>query len=148
MNLEETKMLRYDRAYLRLAKNWAMLSYCERKKVGAIIVKDGVIISDGYNGTPSGFDNFCETTTGETHWYVLHAEANAILKVAKSTNNCNGATLYLTLSPCKDCSKLVIQSGIKRVVFQNGYKDPEGINFLVQAGIEIEQIENIEDGEK
>ena len=107
-----------------------------------------MIISDGYNGTPSGFDNCCENELGETHWYVLHAEANAILKVAKSTNNCSGATLYLTLSPCKDCSKLVIQSGIKRVVFQRGYKDVEGIDFLRQAGIDIEQIENIEDGEK
>jgi dCMP deaminase len=107
-----------------------------------------MIISDGYNGTPSGFDNCCENELGETHWYVLHAEANAILKVAKSTNNCLGATLYLTLSPCKDCSKLVIQSGITRVVFQHGYKDPEGINFLKSAGILVEQIETIEDGEK
>lgn len=147
-SVSSEKQLKYDRAYLRLAASWAELSHCMRKKVGAIIVKDGMIISDGYNGTPSGFDNCCENELGETQWYVLHAEANAILKVAKSTNNCSGATLYLTLSPCKDCSKLVIQSGIKRVVFQNGYKDPEGINFLVQAGIEVEQIENIEDGEK
>jgi dCMP deaminase len=147
-SISSDKQLKYDRAYLRLAASWAGLSHCNRKKVGAIIVKDGMIISDGYNGTPSGFDNCCENDIGETHWYVLHAEANAILKVAKSTNNCSGATLYLTLSPCKDCSKLVIQSGIKRVVFQHGYKDPEGINFLEQAGIEIEQIENIEDGEK
>ncbi len=147
-SISSDKQLKYDRAYLRLAASWAGLSHCNRKKVGAIIVKDGMIISDGYNGTPSGFDNCCENDLGETHWYVLHAEANAILKVAKSTNNCSGATLYLTLSPCKDCSKLVIQSGIKRVVFQHGYKDPEGINFLEQAGIEIEQIENIEDGEK
>jgi dCMP deaminase len=142
------KQLKYDRAYLRLAASWAFLSHCNRKKVGAIIVKDGMIISDGYNGTPSGFDNCCENELGETHWYVLHAEANAILKVAKSTNNCLGATLYLTLSPCKDCSKLVIQSGITRVVFQHGYKDPEGINFLKSAGISVEQIEKIEDGEK
>ena len=147
-SISSDKQLKYDRAYLRLAASWAGLSHCNRKKVGAIIVKDGMIISDGYNGTPSGFDNCCENDLGETHWYVLHAEANAILKVAKSTNNCSGATLYLTLSPCKDCSKLVIQSGIKRVVFQHGYKDPEGINFLEEAGIEIEQIENIEDGEK
>jgi dCMP deaminase len=142
------KQLKYDRAYLRLAASWAVLSHCNRKKVGAIIVKDGMIISDGYNGTPSGFDNCCENEQGETHWYVLHAEANAILKVAKSTNNCSGATLYLTLSPCKECSKLVIQSGIARVVFQHGYKDPEGINFLKSAGISVEQIEKIEDGEK
>ena len=147
-SVSSEKQLKYDRAYLRLAASWAELSHCMRKEVGAIIVKDGMIISDGYNGTPSGFDNCCENELGETQWYVLHAEANAILKVAKSTNNCSGATLYLTLSPCKDCSKLVIQSGIKRVVFQNGYKDPEGINFLVQAGIDVEQIENIEDGEK
>ena len=147
-SVSSEKQLKYDRAYLRLAASCAELSHCMRKKVGAIIVKDGMIISDGYNGTPSGFDNCCENELGETQWYVLHAEANAILKVAKSTNNCSGATLYLTLSPCKDCSKLVIQSGIKRVVFQNGYKDPEGINFLVQAGINVEQIENIEDGEK
>ena len=147
-SVSSEKQLKYDRAYLRLAASWAELSHCMRKKVGAIIVKDGMIISDGSNGTPSGFDNCCENELGETQWYVLHAEANAILKVAKSTNNCSGATLYLTLSPCKDCSKLVIQSGIKRVVFQNGYKDPEGINFLVQAGIDVEQIENIEDGEK
>ena len=147
-SVSSEKQLKYDRAYLRLSASWAELSHCMRKKVGAIIVKDGMIISDGYNGTPSGFDNCCENELGETQWYVLHAEANAILKVAKSTNNCSGATLYLTLSPCKDCSKLVIQSGIKRVVFQNGYKDPEGINFLVQAGIDVEQIENIEDGEK
>jgi dCMP deaminase len=142
------KQLKYDRAYLRLAASWAILSHCNRKKVGAIIVKDGMIISDGYNGTPSGFDNCCENEEGETHWYVLHAEANAILKVAKSTNNCNGATLYLTLSPCKECSKLVIQSGISRVVYQHGYKDPAGIEFLKSAGIIVEQIENIEDGEK
>lgn len=147
-SISSEKQLKYDRAYLRLAASWAGLSHCIRKKVGAIIVKDGMIISDGYNGTPSGFDNCCENELGETHWYVLHAEANAILKVAKSTNNCSGATLYLTLSPCKDCSKLVIQSGIKRVVFQRGYKDVEGIDFLRQAGIDIEQIENIEDGEK
>jgi dCMP deaminase len=142
------KQLKYDRAYLRLAASWAILSHCNRKKVGAIIVKDGMIISDGYNGTPSGFDNCCENEAGETHWYVLHAEANAILKVAKSTNNCSGATLYLTLSPCKECSKLVIQSGISRVVYQNGYKDSAGIDFLKSAGIIVEQIENIEDGEK
>ena len=145
MNLKETKMLRYDRAYLRLAKNWSLLSYCERKKVGAIIVKNGVIISDGYNGTPSGFDNFCETTNGETHWYVLHAEANAILKVAKSTNNCSGSTLYLTHSPCKDCSKMVLQAGIVRVVFIDKYKDPAGVDFLSSAGVETLQIENIDE---
>jgi dCMP deaminase len=141
------KQLRYDKAYLRLAQTWADLSHCNRKKVGAIIVKDGMIISDGYNGTPAGFDNACETETGETQWFVLHAEANAILKVAKSTNNCVDATLYLTLSPCKDCSKLVLQAGIKRVVFINGYKDTTGVDFLKSAGLEVIQIENPIDGE-
>ena len=142
---EKLKQERYDKAYLRMAKTWADLSNCSRKKVGAIIVKDGMIISDGYNGTPAGFDNCCETKEGETHWYVLHAEANAILKVAKSTNNCSGATLYQTLSPCKDCSKLILQAGIERVVFINNYKDTSGIEFLKSAGIEIVHIENIED---
>ena len=110
LTAQEIKQKRYDKAYLRLAENWAKLSHCNRKQVGAIIVKDAIIISDGFNGTPAGFDNCCENENGETHWYVLHAEANAILKVAKSTNNCNGATLYLTHSPCKDCSKLILQS--------------------------------------
>lgn len=145
MDLKETKQFRYDRAYLRLAKNWALLSYCERKKVGAIIVKDRVIISDGFNGTPSGFDNFCEATNGETLWYVLHAEANAILKVAKSTNNCSGATLYLTHSPCKDCSKMILQAGITRVVFIDKYKDLAGVDFLNSAGVTTLQIENIDE---
>ncbi len=139
------KQLRYDKAYLRLANSWASLSHCNRKKVGAIIVKDGMIISDGYNGTPSGFDNCCENNDGETHWYVLHAEANAILKVAKSTNNCKGATLYLTLSPCKDCSKLILQAGIKRVVFQKTYKDSSGVDFLDNAGIKMDQIDSIDE---
>jgi dCMP deaminase len=139
------KQLRYDKAYLRLAKSWASLSYCKRKQVGAIIVKDAIIISDGYNGTPAGFDNCCENESGETHWYVLHAEANAILKVARSTNNCKGATLYLTHSPCKDCSKLVLQSGISRLVYQEAYKDTSGIDFLESAGLEILKIVNIDD---
>lgn len=129
MNNKTDKQLRYDLAYLRMAKTWSDLSHCKRKKVGAIIVKNDMIISDGYNGTPSGFDNCCEDENGETHWFVLHAEANAILKVAKSTNNCEGATLYLTLSPCRDCSKLILQSGIQRVVYERDYKDTEGINF-------------------
>jgi dCMP deaminase len=139
------KQLRYDKAYLRLAKSWASLSYCKRKQVGAIIVKDSIIISDGYNGTPAGFDNCCENEAGETHWYVLHAEANAILKVARSTNNCKGATLYLTHSPCKDCSKLVLQSGISRLVYQEAYKDTSGIDFLESAGLEVLKIVNIDD---
>jgi dCMP deaminase len=138
----EEKQLRYDKAYLRMAHTWAELSHCSRKKVGAIIVKDGMIISDGYNGTPAGFDNCCENENGETHWYVLHAEANAILKVAKSTNNALGATLYLTLSPCKDCSKLVLQAGISRVVYMNEYKDTSGVDFLKNAGLEVVKIES------
>jgi dCMP deaminase len=140
----EEKQARYDRAYLRLAQNWALLSHCTRKKVGAIIVKDRMIISDGYNGTPSGFSNRCENEEGETHWYVLHAEANAILKVAKSTNNTEGSTLYLTHSPCKDCSKLILQSGIKRVVYMDAYKDISGLTFLTNAGVVITQINTIE----
>ena len=129
------KQNRYDKAYLRLALSWAQLSHCARKKVGAIIVKDSIIISDGYNGTPAGFDNCCENDEGQTHWYVLHAEANAILKVARSSNNCKDATLYLTHSPCKDCSKLVLQSGITRLVYQEAYKDTSGIDFLKSAGL-------------
>jgi dCMP deaminase len=144
---EQIKQLRYDKAYLRMAQTWSKLSHCNRKQVGAIIVKDEMIISDGYNGTPAGFDNCCEDDNGNTQWYVLHAEANAILKVAKSTNNSKGATLYLTLSPCKDCSKLVLQAGIKKVVFRDSYKDTEGIDFLKSAGVEVIQIEELEDGE-
>jgi dCMP deaminase len=145
--MNTNKQLRYDKAYLRMAKTWSDLSHCNRKQVGAIIVKDGMIISDGYNGTPSGFDNCCENKDGETHWYVLHAEANAILKVAQSTHNCTGATLYLTMSPCKDCSKLVLQAGIVRVVFMNAYKDSSGVSFLESAGVDVAQIENPFDGE-
>ena len=144
---EDRKQTRYDKAYLRMAETWSELSHCSRKQVGAIIVNDGMIISDGFNGTPSGFDNSCENIIGDTHWYVLHAEANAILKVAKSTHNCHGSTLYLTLSPCKDCSKLVVQSGISRIVYMNGYKDQSGIEFLKTAGIEVVQIEDPYDGE-
>ncbi len=139
--IDPEKQLRYDRAYLGMADQWSKLSHCKRKQVGAIIVKDEMVISDGYNGTPAGFDNCCEDDGGNTHWYVLHAEANAILKVAKSTNNCKGATLYLTLSPCKDCSKLVLQAGITRVVYINSYKDTEGIDFLQSAGVETIQID-------
>lgn len=130
------KQKKYDIAYLRMAQEWGKLSYCERKQVGAIIVKDRMIISDGYNGTPTGFENFCEDETGYTKWYVLHAEANAISKVAASTQSCDGATLYITLSPCKECSKLIHQSGIKRVVYSTAYKDLSGVDFLEKAGIE------------
>ena len=142
--MEKNKLNKYDRAYLRIAKEWGLLSYCKRKQVGAIIVRDKMIISDGYNGTPSGFENCCEDDNGLTNWYVLHAEANAILKVAKSTQSCEGATLYITLSPCKECSKLIHQSGIKRVVYQVGYKDTSGIDFLAKAGVLVEQIEVLE----
>jgi dCMP deaminase len=138
-SVSEEKQLRYDLAYLRMATEWAKLSHCSRKQVGALLVKDGVIISDGYNGTPSGFPNCCENDEGETHWYVLHAEANAILKVAKSTNNALGSTLYITLSPCKDCCKLILQAGIKRMVYVDAYKDRTAIDFLQNAGVEVVQ---------
>jgi len=138
--VNKEKQLKYDRSYLKMAREWASLSYCDRKQVGALIVKDKMIISDGYNGTPSGFENICETEQGDTKWYVLHAEANAILKVAKSTQSTEGATLYQTLSPCKDCSKLIHQSGIKRVVFIKKYKDTEGVDFLIKAGVEVSHI--------
>ncbi|CAM3775657.1 CMP deaminase [Flavobacterium branchiophilum] len=141
--MNNKKQIKYDKAYLRIANEWSKLSYCKRKKVGAIIVKDRMIISDGYNGTPSGFENCCEDETGLTNWYVLHAEANAILKVAGSTQSCQGATLYITLSPCKECSKLIHQSGIKRVVFQTGYRDTSGIDFLEKAGVLVEQMDNL-----
>ena len=137
---EKEKKIRYDSAYLKMALQWAELSHCIRKKVGAIIVKDRMIISDGYNGSPSGFNNCCEDEDGKTLWHVLHAEANAILKVANSTNSCKGATLYLTLSPCKECSKLIYQAGITRLVYINKYKETIGLQFLEKAGLEIEQI--------
>jgi len=133
----DKKQRRYDIAYLKMATEWAKLSYCKRKQVGALIVKDKMIISDGYNGTPTGFENCCEDEEGNTKWHVLHAEANAILKVASSTQACKGATLYITLSPCKECSKLIHQSGIKRLVYANAYKDNEGLDFLINANIEI-----------
>jgi len=133
----EKKQKKYDSAYLEMARTWGQLSYCERKKVGALIVKDRMIISDGYNGTPSGFENICEDEKFYTKWYVLHAEANAILKVAASTQSCKGATLYITLSPCKECSKLIHQSGIIRVVYSTEYKDKTGLEFLLRAGVTL-----------
>ncbi len=142
--MKDTKQKKYDKAYLRMALEWGKLSFCERKKVGAIIVKDRMIISDGYNGTPTGFENFCEDEDGYTKWYVLHAEANAISKVASSTQSCDGATLYITLSPCKECSKLIHQSGIKRVVYQNAYKDDSGLKFLEKAGVTLVHLSEIE----
>jgi dCMP deaminase len=142
--MKSIKKNKYDKAYLRIAAEWSKLSYCKRKQVGAIIVRDRMIISDGYNGTPSGFENCCEDDEGLTQWFVLHAEANAILKVARSTQSCENATLYITLSPCKECSKLIHQSGIKRVVYQNAYKDTSGVDFLIKAGVEVDQIEHLE----
>lgn len=141
VHAEPAKQERYDRAYMRMALEWAKLSHCTRKKVGALIVKEGMIISDGYNGTPTGFPNDCEDPNGLTHWYVLHAEANAILKVARSTNNARGATLYLTHSPCKECSKLVLQSGIQRLVYLDAYKDTDGLNLLVEGGLLVTKLE-------
>lgn len=145
LNMGADKKIKYDKAYMRMALEWAKLSHCQRKKVGAIIVKDRMIISDGYNGTPTGFENCCEDDNGDTKWYVLHAEANAILKVASSTQSAQGATLYITLSPCRECSKLIHQSGIKRVVFKDLYKDNEGLIFLEKAGVEITQLSRPEE---
>ena len=131
------KQQRYDKTYLKMATEWGKLSHCSRKQVGALIVKNGMIISDGYNGTPTGFDNCCETNENETHWYVIHGEANAILKCARNGHSCDGSTLYQTHSPCKDCSKLILQSGIKRLVYVEDYKDLSGLDFLKNSGIEI-----------
>ena len=135
------KQNKYDIAYLRIASEWGKLSYCKRRQVGAIIVKNNMIISDGYNGTPSGFENVCEDDNNFTKWYVLHAEANAITKVASSTQSSEGATLYISLSPCKNCSKLIHQAKIKRVVYEEQYKDTSGLEFLQKAGVEVCQIE-------
>ncbi len=137
----DKKQLRYDIAYLKMALEWSQLSRCKRKQVGALIVKDKMIISDGYNGTPSGFDNCCEDEEGITKWEVLHAEANAILKVASSSQSCKGATLYITLSPCRECSKLIYQAGIKRMVYNVGYRDTTGLEFLAKAGVELMQLD-------
>ncbi len=142
--MKQSKQQKYDRAYLRMAQEWGKLSFCKRKQVGAIIVKDRMIISDGYNGTPTGFENACEDEAGYTKWYVLHAEANAISKVAASTQSCEGATLYITLSPCRECSKLIHQCGIKRVVYQIAYKDESGLKFLGKAGVELVHMPIIE----
>lgn len=131
------KQLELDKRYLRMARIWAENSYCTRRKVGALIVKDKMIISDGYNGTPSGFENVCELDNGTTKPYVLHAEANAITKIAKSGNNSDGATLYVTASPCLECSKLIIQSGIRRVVYSENYRLTDGIDLLKRAGVEV-----------
>ena len=141
--MSDSKQLRYDKAYLKMAMDWAKLSHCKRRQVGALIVKDKMIISDGYNGTPTGFENCCEDDEGYTKWYVLHAEANAILKVASSTQSTRGSTLYVTLSPCTDCSKLIFQSGIVRVVYIVEYKDRTGLDFLVESGVKVDQITDL-----
>ena len=133
----EEKQRQLDIRYLKMARIWAENSYCVRRQVGALIVKDKMIISDGYNGTPSGFENVCENDMGLTKPYVLHAEANAITKVAKSANNCDGATLYITTSPCMECSKLIIQAGIRRVVFSEKYHNTEGLDILAKVGVEL-----------
>ena len=137
MGYKEEKQRQLDERYLRMARVWAENSYCVRRKVGALIVKDKMIISDGYNGTPSGFENICEDDMGKTKPYVLHAEANAITKVAKSANNCDGSTLYITAAPCIECSKLIIQAGIKRVIYGREYRLTDGIDLLRRANIEV-----------
>ena len=134
-------MSKFDEKYMQMAAVWATNSYCKRRQVGALLVKDRMIISDGYNGTPSGFENVCEDENGVTKPYVLHAEANAISKVAKSGNSADGATLYVTASPCMECAKLIIQSGIKRVVYRDEYRLTDGIDLLRRAGVEVEKID-------
>ena len=141
--MTKKKQRKYDIAYLKMALEWAKLSYCKRRQVGALIVKNKMIISDGYNGTPTGFENICEDDENYTKWYVLHAEANAIMKVSASTQSSEGATLYITLSPCKECSKLIFQSGIKKVVYHKEYKDISGLEFLKKGGIEISHIKTL-----
>ena len=140
MTPQEEKQLKLDHRYLRMARIWAENSYCKRRQVGALIVKDKMIISDGYKGTPSGFENVCEEND-VTKPYVLHAEANAITKIARSSNSSDGATLYVTASPCLECAKLIIQSGIKRVIYSEHYRLEDGINLLKRAGIEVTYID-------
>ena len=132
---------KFDKSYMDMAAVWAANSYCKRRQVGALIVKDRMIISDGYNGTPSGFENICEDENGITKPYVLHAEANAITKVAQSGNSSKGATLYVTASPCIECSKLIIQAGIRRVVYRDEYRLTDGVDLLRKAGIEVEKVD-------
>ena len=134
-------MNKFDDKYMQMAAIWATNSYCKRRQVGALLVKDRMIISDGYNGTPSGFENICEDENGVTKPYVLHAEANAISKIAKSGNSAEGATLYVTASPCLECAKLIIQSGIRRVVYRDEYRLTDGVDLLRRAGIEVEKID-------
>ncbi len=134
-------MEKFDKSYVEMASIWAKNSYCKRRQVGALLVKDKMIISDGYNGTPSGFENVCEDESGATKPYVLHAEANAISKVAKSGNSSDGSTLYVTASPCIECAKLIIQAGIKRVVYRDEYRLTDGVDLLRRAGIEVEKVD-------
>ena len=140
MNNTDKKQLELDRRYIRMASIWAENSYCQRRKVGCLVVKGNMIISDGYNGTPSGFENVCEDENNVTKPYVLHAEANAITKIARSNNNSEGATLYVTASPCIECAKLIIQAGIKRVVYGEKYRLTDGIDLLERAGITVEYL--------
>ena len=135
--MDKQKQYNLDCRYLRMAQIWAENSYCKRRQVGALVVKDKMIISDGYNGTPSGFDNICEDETNATYPYVLHAEANAITKLARSSNNSDGATLYVTASPCIECAKLIIQAGIKRVIYGEEYRLSDGLDLMRKAGIEV-----------
>lgn len=139
--MNENKQHTLDTRYLEMARIWAMNSYCKRRQVGALIVRDKMIISDGYNGTPSGFENVCEDEDNKTKPYVLHAEANAITKVAKSNNSSEGATLYITASPCLECAKLIIQSGIKRVVYSEHYRIEDGIRLLERAGVQVNYVD-------
>lgn len=145
MASNDNKQRQFDLKYLRMSQIWAENSYCVRRQVGALIVKDKMIISDGYNGTPSGFENKCEDDRNVTYPYVLHAEANAITKLARSNNNSDGATLYVTMAPCLECSKLIIQAGIRRVVYAKKYRIEDGIRLLERAGIQVEYI-NTEEG--
>ncbi|MDF1573624.1 MAG: dCMP deaminase family protein [Bacteroidales bacterium] len=146
--IQEEKQLVMDKRYLKMARIWASNSYCKRRQVGALLVKDKMIISDGYNGTPSGFENECEDDQDTTKTYVLHAEANAITKVAKSSNSSEGSTLYITTSPCMECSKLIIQSGIVRVVYQEKYRITDGLDLLERANIELVHLPDIDETRK
>ena len=141
MTMDEAKKAALDRRYARMALIWAENSYCERRKVGALVVKNNMIISDGYNGTPTGFENICEDENNTSKPYVLHAEANAITKLARSSNSSDGATLYVTASPCIECAKLIIQSGIKRVIYTEQYRLTDGVDLLKRAGIEVEYLD-------
>jgi len=142
IELLDLKRERYDKVYMRMALEWAKLSYCKRAQVGSLIVKDGMIISDGFNGAPTGYNNDCEDCDDKTHWYILHSEANAILKCAKNGVSCKDATIYLTHSPCRECSKLIYQAGLKRLVYNTEYRDNEGIEFLWESGVEVKFLDN------